>query len=106
MYKKIALATLLLFSFSTLQADYTLKEGKRTKSRIDRMPKNVVADMKNMMPQVTSNLRKIDAVQGELRQQIQKQITGRLNLLEAKQRHMIERVDSVLEELERVLRQM
>ncbi len=48
MYKKITLATLLLFSFSSLQAEYTLKEGKRTKSRIDRMPKNVVADMKNI----------------------------------------------------------
>ena len=48
MYKKIALATLLLFSISSLHADYTLKEGKRTKSKIDRMPKNVVADMKNI----------------------------------------------------------
>ncbi|WP_296823474.1 SH3 domain-containing C40 family peptidase [Sulfurovum sp.] len=48
MYKKIALATLLLFSFNSLQADYTLKVGKRPKSRIDRMPKGVVADMKNI----------------------------------------------------------
>ena len=48
MYKKIALSTLLLFSFNTLYADYTLKVGKRPKSRIDRMPKGVVADMKNI----------------------------------------------------------
>lgn len=48
MYKKITLAILLLFSFSVLQADYTLKEGKRIKSKIDRMPKNRVADMKNI----------------------------------------------------------
>jgi len=48
MYKNIALITLLFFSFSGLQADYTLKEGKRIKTKIDRMPKNVVADMKNI----------------------------------------------------------
>ncbi len=48
MYQKIALVTLLLFSFSSLQADYTLKEGKRHKSKIDRMPKGVVGDMKNI----------------------------------------------------------
>jgi hypothetical protein len=48
MYKKLALATLLLFAFNTLQADYTLKLGKRPKSRIDRMPKGVVADMKQI----------------------------------------------------------
>ncbi len=49
MYKKITLLTLLLFSFSALlQADYTLKVGKRVKSKIDRMPKNVVGDMKNI----------------------------------------------------------
>ncbi len=48
MYKKIALSTLFLFAFNTLYADYTLKVGKRPKSRIDRMPKGVVADMKNI----------------------------------------------------------
>ncbi|RRS30320.1 MAG: glycoside hydrolase [Epsilonproteobacteria bacterium (ex Lamellibrachia satsuma)] len=48
MYKKMTLITLILFSFSTLYADYTLKIGKRTKSRIDRMPKGVVADMKKI----------------------------------------------------------
>ena len=48
MYKKITLATLLLFSFSTLYADYTLQSGKRLKSRIDYMPKGVVADMKQI----------------------------------------------------------
>ncbi len=48
MYKKTILITLLLFSFSTLQADYILKEGTRIKSKIDRMPKNRVYDMKNI----------------------------------------------------------
>ncbi len=48
MYKKIALVTLLLFSFSNLQASYTLKESSRVKSKIDRMPKNKVADMKKI----------------------------------------------------------
>jgi len=45
MVKKIALATLLLFTFSLLQADYTLKPSQRYKSKIDRMPKGKVADM-------------------------------------------------------------
>ena len=45
MYKKIALATLLLFATANLQADYTLKTSKRAKSKIDRMPKGKVADM-------------------------------------------------------------
>ncbi len=45
MFKKIALSTLLLFSFSALQADYTLKPGHRMKSKIDHMPKGKVADM-------------------------------------------------------------
>ena len=45
MYKKIALVTLLLFGFSSLHAEYTLKVSKRTKSKIDRMPKGKVADM-------------------------------------------------------------
>jgi len=45
MYTKIAFATLLLFSFSLLSADYTLKVSQRTKSKIDRMPKGKVADM-------------------------------------------------------------
>jgi hypothetical protein len=48
MYKKIALVTLLFFSFSLLQASYTLKESSRVKSKIDRMPKNKVADMKKI----------------------------------------------------------
>jgi len=48
MYKKIALATLLLFSFSSIHADYTLKTGKRLKSKIDHMPKGKVADMKKI----------------------------------------------------------
>ena len=48
MYKKLALATLLLFSFSQLQADYLLKASKRIHSKIDRMPKGMVADMKRI----------------------------------------------------------
>ena len=48
MYKKLSLITLLLFSFSSIQADYTLSVGKRMKSKIDRMPKNKVADMKRI----------------------------------------------------------
>lgn len=48
MYKKLILSTILVFGFSSLHADYTLKVGKRAKSKIDRMPKNVVADMKNI----------------------------------------------------------
>ena len=39
---------LLLFNFSSLNADYTLKVGKRLKSKIDRMPKGRVADMKRI----------------------------------------------------------
>lgn len=48
MYKKLTLTFLLLSSFSTLQAEYLLKESTRAKSRIDRMPKNKIADMKNI----------------------------------------------------------
>jgi cell wall-associated NlpC family hydrolase len=46
MYKKIIFLTLL--SFSALHAEYVLKEDKREKSKIDRMPKNSVADMKRI----------------------------------------------------------
>ncbi len=48
MYLKFALSVLLLVSFSTLQASYILKESKRAKSKIDHMPKGVVADMKKI----------------------------------------------------------
>jgi hypothetical protein len=49
MYKKLTLTFLLLVgSFSTLQAEYLLKESTRAKSKIDRMPKNKIADMKNI----------------------------------------------------------
>ena len=47
MYKKLTLTFLLLSSFSTLHAEYLLKESTRAKSKIDRMPKNKIADMKN-----------------------------------------------------------
>jgi hypothetical protein len=46
MYQKLILVIIL--SFSALQADYVLKEHKREKSKIDRMPKNSVADMKRI----------------------------------------------------------
>ena len=45
MYKKMIFSTLLLFGFSTLSADYTLKVSHRNKSKIDHMPKGKVADM-------------------------------------------------------------
>ncbi len=48
MHKKLTLALLLLLSFSSLHAAYTLIESKRVKSKIDRMPKNKVADMKRI----------------------------------------------------------
>ena len=46
MYQKIIL--ILFFSISLLHADYVLKVDKREKSKIDRMPKNSVADMKHI----------------------------------------------------------
>ena len=48
MHKKLTLLLLLLLSFSSLDAAYMLKESKRVKSKIDRMPKNKVADMKRI----------------------------------------------------------
>ncbi|GIT99910.1 hydrolase Nlp/P60 [Sulfurovum sp. TSL6] len=48
MYRKLTLLLLLLGSFSSLHAEYLLKESKRIKSKIDRLPKNRVADMKQI----------------------------------------------------------
>lgn len=48
MYRKLTLLLFLLGSFSSLHAEYMLKESKRIKSKIDRMPKNRVADMKQI----------------------------------------------------------
>jgi hypothetical protein len=48
MYTKLVLISLILFTSSTLHADYTLQKGTRLKSKIDRMPKNIVADMTNI----------------------------------------------------------
>jgi hypothetical protein len=42
------LILLSLFLITALQADYLLKESHREKSRIDKMPKNIVADMKRI----------------------------------------------------------
>lgn len=44
----VLITLLFLLSSTTLNATYLLKESKRTKSKIDRMPKNKVADMKNI----------------------------------------------------------
>ena len=48
MYTKLPLLLLFFLSFNSLQAAYLLKESKRAKSVIDHMPKNKVADMKNI----------------------------------------------------------
>lgn len=48
MYKKSILILILLGSFSSLHAEYILKESKRVKSKIDQMPKSRVADMKHI----------------------------------------------------------
>jgi cell wall-associated NlpC family hydrolase len=48
MYRKLTLLLLLLGSFSSLHAEYLLKESKRIKSKIDHLPKNKVADMKQI----------------------------------------------------------
>ncbi len=48
MYQKLILLLFLIGSFSSLHAEYLLKESKRVKSNIDLMPKNRVADMKQI----------------------------------------------------------
>ena len=48
MYKKLIVGALIILGYSSLNADYTLKQSTRAKSKIDLMPKNVVADMKNI----------------------------------------------------------
>jgi len=48
LYKMTLILTILTLTFSNLNATYTLKESKRAKSSIDRMPKNSVADMKRI----------------------------------------------------------
>ena len=48
MLKKSTLLLLFLFTISNLHATYILKESKRVKSKIDRMPKGVIADMKRI----------------------------------------------------------
>lgn len=45
MIKIFSILLLLSFSFSTINATYTLEVSKRAKSKIDYMPKNSVADM-------------------------------------------------------------
>lgn len=50
MYKKIIISLLLFSAFSSLHAEYLLKESTRVKSKIDKLPKNSVADMK-LIPQ-------------------------------------------------------
>jgi len=48
MLKKIALFTLIFFSFQSVHADYLLQKSKRQPSKIDRMPKGIVADMRSI----------------------------------------------------------
>ena len=48
MLKKITLFILIIFSFQSLHADYLLQKSKRHKSKIDRMPKGIVADMRSI----------------------------------------------------------
>jgi len=73
---------------------------------IDRNPQehkvleSVASDMKSLNSKVSSNLKKIDSVQNGLSERIK-----RFDLLEAKYSRMITRVNGVLDELERVLRQ-
>ncbi|HEY9191069.1 MAG TPA: SH3 domain-containing protein [Sulfurovum sp.] len=50
MYKKSIISLLLLSTFSSLHAEYLLKESEREKSKIDRLPKHKVADMR-LIPQ-------------------------------------------------------
>lgn len=48
MYTKLIIASLFFATTAILQANYILKNSKRRPSRIDHMPKGVVADMKNI----------------------------------------------------------
>lgn len=73
-------------------------ERERQKENVVRQ---VAADMKALTDGLHANLRRIDTVQAGLQERI-----NRFGLLEAKYSRMITRVNSVLDELERVLRQM
>jgi len=48
LYKMTLVLTILTLTLSNLNAAYVLKESKRAKSSIDRMPKHSVADMKRI----------------------------------------------------------
>ena len=48
MHKSIIIFSLTLLTLSTIRADYTLKVSHRKHTKIDRMPKGIVADMKNI----------------------------------------------------------
>jgi cell wall-associated NlpC family hydrolase len=48
MFKKLTLFTLFLITTQALQADYLLQQSKRQPSKIDRMPKGIVADMRSI----------------------------------------------------------
>lgn len=61
----------------------------------------LAVDMKSLTAGLNANLKKIDSVQSGLQERI-----NRFDLLEAKYSRMITRVNSVLDELERVLKQM
>ena len=61
----------------------------------------LAVDMESLTTGLNVNLKKIDSVQAGLQERI-----NRFDLLEAKYSRMITRVNGVLEELERVLKQM
>jgi len=48
MYKPFVLTLILLCTSTHMHAEYLLKESQRVQSKIDTMPKNRVADMKNI----------------------------------------------------------
>ena len=47
-HKKYLLITLFLLAFQALHADYVLQKSHRAPSKIDRMPKGIVADMRSI----------------------------------------------------------
>lgn len=69
--------------------------------RDEAVTTQLAADMKSLTAGLNANLKRIDSVQAGLQERI-----NRFDLLEAKYSRMITRVNGVLEELERVLKQM
>lgn len=88
----------LVTLFRTCDAITTYIEQQRQEEAVTTQ---LAVDMKSLTTKTNANLKKIDSVQAGLTERI-----NRFDLLEAKYSRMITRVNSVLEELERVLRQM